>query len=221
MMNTLDFLDFPMQVKSLDDVGTFEGYASVYGNLDLGGDIVEKGAFKEFERTSDGQIRILSQHKTHDPVGKAQLIDSDQGLIVKGRLLLSIAKAREVYELMKAGIVEGLSVGYDVIQPGGSEMKKGVRHLKSLKLFEVSLVTFGMNPLARLTGVKAAEITTIREFEEFLRDVGGYSQAEAKRIASGGFTALVRERDVPPAAEVKRLTDFVKSLEIPKSLSGA
>ena len=83
-----------------------------------------------------------------------------------------------------------MSIGYDIL-PGGSELaSSGVRRLKALKLWEISTVTFGMNGLARVEDVKAANnIDTIREFEEFLRDVGGFSHKQAKRIASAGWTA--------------------------------
>jgi hypothetical protein len=47
--------------------------------------------------------------------------------------------------------------------------------------------------LARNTAVKASDIRTVREFEDFLREVGGYSHAAAKSIARAGFRAADAE----------------------------
>jgi uncharacterized protein len=65
-------------------------------------------------------------------------------------------------------------------------------------------VTFPMNDLARNTAVKASDIRTVRQFEDFLRDVGGYSHGAAKSIARAGFKAA--------EAEPSGLEAFVASL---------
>jgi HK97 family phage prohead protease len=167
-------IDFQMEFKVLGDAGEFSGYASIFGNVDQGGDIVERGAFKEFDLTKDGMVRVLNQHRHADPIGKANVNEDSTGLHFDGKLLLDVPSARTQYALLKAGIVDGMSIGYDIM-PGGAEMtKSGVRHLKALKLWEISTVTFGMNQLARVQAVKAAHsIKTIREFEEFLRHDSG------------------------------------------------
>ncbi len=68
-------------------------------------------------------------------------------------------------------------------------------------MLEVSLVTFPANGKARVEAVKSADsIKTIREFEEFLRDVGGFSNAAAKAVAAGGFKANPRDEDANMAA---------------------
>jgi HK97 family phage prohead protease len=71
-----------------------------------------------------------------------------------GKLVLSVGKAKEAYDLLKANVLRGLSIGYDAIK---SDYKDGVRYLRELKLFEVSLVVMPMNELATVQTVKAQD----------------------------------------------------------------
>lgn len=190
-------LGLPFEIKELDERGSFEGLASVYGNVDLGDDIVEAGAFKEYALTRDGAIRILDSHNTRMPVGKGKLTDTHVGLAIKGQLNLGITRAREVYELMKDHIVDGLSIGYDVIRPGGEEYNEaGKRLLKKLKLWEVSLTAFPMNQSALVSTVKSFErINSVRDLEDSLRDAVGLSRAQAKLHAGAIWKTLSGQRD--------------------------
>lgn len=178
-------LDFKVAEFKLSDTGSFSGYASIFGNVDQGGDIVERGAFQKIHTTSDGQVRVLYQHDMRQPIGKAKVQQDDIGLKFDGHLVLGIARARDAHEMMKAGILDGMSIGYDVMPGGAETTNAGIRKLKALELFELSPVTFGMNALARIENVKALEkISTVRELENALRDAG-FSVAQAKLIASG------------------------------------
>lgn len=189
-------LHVPLEIKQLSDTGQFDGYASIFGNVDLGGDVIERGAFKEFVKNGDGKVTVLWQHKQDMPIGIASIEQDDTGLRFYGDLVLDDPIARKAHAHMKAKSVRGMSIGYDVL-PGGAEfMNSGVRRLKALKLWEISVVTFGMNPLAGVDSVKAAsQIKTIREYEDFLRDEAGFSNAQAKQLASGGWKALQAPRD--------------------------
>lgn len=208
-------LDFPMEVKSLTDSGAFTGYASVFGNVDQGGDVIEHGAFKEFVKTRDGKTLVLFQHNSREPIGKAMVSEDKTGLLVDGHLMLEDPVARRAHNGMKGGLFDAMSIGYDVLAGGAELMKSGVRLLKALKLWEVSVVTFGMNELARIDSVKTAgNISTIREFEDFLRDVGGYSQAQAKLLASGGFKSLATHRDDGNQDGITQLLKHIESLPV-------
>lgn len=214
----MKFINAPIEFeqKAFGDSGTFKGYAAMFGNVDLGGDVIERGAFKEIIKGRNGKVKILNQHSTRDPIGVADVEQDDKGLRFEGQLILEAASARSAYALMKGGALDGMSIGYDTL-PGGYEiLKSGIRQLKALKLWEISPVTFGMNPLAGIEAVKtAAEIKTIREFEDFLRDVGGYSAAQAKQLASGGFKALQSTRDEGDgAAAVKQIQDFIGKIKL-------
>jgi len=144
---------FKFEIKEMLEDGTFTGVASMYGNLDLGGDIVEKGAFTKTlqEKTT---VPILWCHKTDMPIGIGELQDTESGLIINGKLNLEVEKAKEAYALIKQGAIKGLSIGYDVVK---QKYEKGVRLLKELKLWEVSIVTFPMNTESTIIAVKEDE----------------------------------------------------------------
>jgi len=144
---------FKFELKSLDAAGTFAGMASVFGNLDLGNDVVDPGAFTRTLAHKNGEVPILFGHDQHAlPVGLGKLQETPQGLAISGELALDTSRGQEVYSLMKRGILKGLSIGYDTVK---SVVQNGVRHLQELKLYEVSIVTFPMNELATVSSVKA------------------------------------------------------------------
>ncbi|MFA6204557.1 MAG: HK97 family phage prohead protease, partial [Gallionella sp.] len=206
----MKYLNVPTEIKAIGDTGTIEGYASIFGNIDLGGDVIERGAFKEIVKNSSGMVVVLNQHNTRDPIGVAEVKQDDKGLSFKGQFILEAASARSAYALAKGGALTGMSIGYDVLEGGAKILESGIRQLKSLKLWEISLVTFGMNPLAGIDSVKqAGNITTIREFEDFLRDAGGFSKAQATDIAVGGWKKLNDRRD---AGEADDATKYLKFL---------
>lgn len=213
---TIKHMGVPLQVKELTERGSFEGLASVYGNVDLGGDVVMPGAFKEFVKTADGSIRILDGHNTRMPIGKGILTDTDAGLHLKGQLTMAVARAREVYELMKEGIIDGLSIGFDFLKDGYSIRETdGARLLKALKLWEVSTTPFPMNQAALVTGVKAIEkVTDIRELEDLLRDAAGLSRSQAKLHAKEIWATKTGQREAggEDAEAAQRIVDYLKSI---------
>jgi len=146
--------DLSLEIKSVGEDGTFEGLLSVYGNVDLGSDLVEPGAFTKTIQENKGVVPMLWQHDQKSPIGQLELVDSAEGLRVKGRFELEVQQAREAYVLVKSGIIKGLSIGYVAVK---SVAIKGVRHLKELRLLEGSVVTFAMNPEAMITAVKAEQ----------------------------------------------------------------
>jgi HK97 family phage prohead protease len=174
-----------------DADGVFEGYASVFGVVDQGMDVVERGAFSK-SLGGGRKVKMLWQHDTSQPIGVWDEIREDErGLYVKGRLLRDVQKGAEAIALVRAGAIGELSIGYRTIEAvpeGGGRIRK----LMEVDLFEVSLVTFPMLPDAKITAVKS--ISTIREFERALRDVG-FSQTEAKAIAAEGYKGLAAHRD--------------------------
>ena len=115
-------LDVECEYKELetDDDGTFEGYGSVFNNKDLGNDVIRKGAFlKSISEKKPNQIKLLYQHKTDEPIGVIDSIEEDnKGLKIKGRLAMGTQKGREVFELMKMGALDAMSIGYR-LQPDG------------------------------------------------------------------------------------------------------
>ena len=192
------FVPFEIEMKDDEEPGTFEGMAAVFNNVDRQGDIIKPGAFKGSIR-SPKKIKMLWQHDSWDPVGVwKEFEETDKGLRAKGALVLDVQRAAEAHALMKAGAVDGLSIGFMIPKNGSAfDEDNGIRTITKVELWEVSLVTFPANPKARLTSVKSAaeQIMTIREFERFLRDVGGYSIGAARAIASTGFDPELDRRD--------------------------
>lgn len=143
----------------VSDAGVITGYASVFGAPDQGGDVVQKGAYvaslKALAATGRG-VKMLWQHDATQPIGIWDEVREDaKGLFVKGRFLTEIQKGAEALALVKAGAIDGLSIGYRTVK--AEKDAKGHRLLHELELWEVSLVTFPMLPDARVMGKADAE----------------------------------------------------------------
>jgi len=192
--------------------GTFEGYGSVFGNKDLGNDVIERGAFlKSLKKRKPQNVKLLYQHKSDMPIGVFDEIREDNhGLVVKGRLALKTQAGAEAYELLKMGALDGLSIGFRVNPKEVSYDKRGNRRIiKEVDLMEVSLVTFPMNPQATVRSVKGEEIS-IREWENGLRDAFNLSRSEAK-VGAKAVTDAFSQREVGSNAE---LVDAIKNLTL-------
>lgn len=144
-----------LEVKLVDDTGTFEGHGSVFDVVDSYGDVVVKGAFVKTLSERGPKVKLLWQHKHDEVIGVFESLGEDEyGLRVTGRLALNTQKGREAYELMKMGAIGEMSIGYTTIKDE-YDPKSGIRYLKELKLYEISLVTFPANEEATITRVKS------------------------------------------------------------------
>ena len=217
--NKSETLDIQFEYKAEEEEkGIFSGYGSIFGNKDLGNDIVVEGAFaKSIGRKGAKAVKMLYQHRQDEPIGVFdEIIEDRRGLKVKGRLAMGTQRGREVYELMKMGALDGLSIGYRVDPKGVDYDEKGKRrYLKSVDLMEISAVTFPMNPRARVQAVKGAE-RTVREWEELLRDAGSLSRNEAKAAASAVAKVLeqrdaVKEETPEVLDALTRFTNILKT----------
>lgn len=145
-----------------DEEGTFEALVSVFGNVDYGGDRVQRGAFKRTLSEWGAKGRSIPVLWSHDadsvPIGVvSKATEAADGLRVKARLFIQgHDRAREVYEAMKGGALHEFSFGYAVKSfKDGVENGQAVRVLKDVDLLEVSPVFRGMNPATHLMGVKS------------------------------------------------------------------
>ena len=152
-----------------------EGYASLFGATDQGGDVVQKGAYAASLKAlaaAGRTVKMLCQHDPAQPIGICDEVrEDDQGLYVKGRLLDTVTKGREAAALIAAGAIDGLSIGYRTLR--ATKTEKGQRLLNELELWEVSLVTFPMLPTARVAA----------KAEDPLDDSG----ADMMRVLAGVF----------------------------------
>ncbi|MFN4355977.1 HK97 family phage prohead protease [Parvibaculum sp.] len=179
------------EAKAVKPDGSFEGYASLFGAEDLGRDVVMPGAFhKSLAKRGPRGVKLLYQHDPNEVIGTWEEIREDaRGLFVRGQLLADVARAREVLALMRAGAVDGLSIGYHVVK-AESDRASGTRRLIEVDLWEISVVTFPMLPAARVSAVKRGTRPTTREFERWLMRDAGFSRMEARTIVHRGFKAL-------------------------------
>lgn len=215
----MNHFDMTLETKAVGETGTFEGYASTFGNVDFGGDLVEPGAFIESVVKAKKESRLIPmlwQHDQSEPIGVWTDISEDaKGLFVRGQLILEgDLTAQRAYGKLKAKALGGMSIGYRVPMGGAEQDEKrpGVTRLKKIDLREMSLVTMPMNIHAKITDVKSllagGSLPTIREFEDFLRDAGGFSKALATAIASKAAPHLRGE----PEAKPNEATAFLQHL---------
>lgn len=190
---------FPLEIKSLTDEGFFEGYASVSGNVDLGGDIVAPGAFTKSIAVTP-EVPLLWSHDHAEVIGAVREMHEDgHGLRVKGEIALETSRGKEAYALLKKNMMKGLSIGYQVV---ADQIAGGKRLLKELTLLEVSVVAVPMNPLAQVTAVKTGETspsgsaTGKRMNEETLTKSLGDLVAELKTFQSTARTEIAESKSV-------------------------
>lgn len=128
----------------------FAGYAALFDRVDRGGDIVRRGAFARAVATGPARVPLLWQHEPGKPIGRIETIAEDaRGLRVIGRLAEASGAGREAAALLRDGAIGGLSFGYRV----KGKLNRTNRELTDLDLVEVSLVTFPMQPAARVHAV--------------------------------------------------------------------
>lgn len=152
---TLETKDFKFEVKATSD-NTFEGYASIFGNVDSHKDIVDPGAFKKTLQEGANRVKMLWQHDPWQPIGKpTDMVEDSKGLHVKGKIAPT-QLGKDALILMKEGVLDELSIGYNTIKEEWDN-ETGIRRIKEVKLWEFSLVTFASNEKATITGVKSGQ----------------------------------------------------------------
>lgn len=160
--------DFSLKMLSPvdEETGTFEGYASIFNNVDQSGDMVMPGAFARTlhnKLTNGKSFPLLWQHDTFEPIGLVtSAVEDANGLKFVGKLIMESDAARQRYALLKAGAITGVSIGYDTIAceyPDDLVVdgKQCYRQLKEIRLWEVSLATFPCNEEATVTNVKSKD----------------------------------------------------------------
>lgn len=177
-----------LEVKAPDaTTGEFSGYGAIFGNVDSYGDVIEEGAFSESlqEWSAKGKWPpMLLQHgggifgggaEDMLPVGQwTSMSENSKGLKVEGRLFaLDTEKGRYIYEGLQSGVLDGLSIGFQVREArNGTKAGEPDRTLVNVDLWEVSIVTFPANPKARVSAVKSLSLDEVRELEDRLAEQG-------------------------------------------------
>lgn len=179
-----------------DDISgrVFTGYASTF-DVDLGGDIIHEGAFKKTLEERSSRVKILWQHDSYNPIGRPlRMIEDNKGLWIEGKISKTTL-GDEALELMRDGVVDQMSIGFSIPNGKSERDEDGIRHIKEVKLFEFSPVTFPMNENAFIQSVKNAKnlITTeqlsdndIKELSELLTDIKSLLTTEPPKSTQSG-----------------------------------
>ena len=188
-----------LEIKALKESGEFEGYGSTFGGEpDAYGDVIAAGAYSDSlaaHKAKGTMPKLYWQHNPGEPIGKwLGATEDDHGLLLQGKLNMDVQRGREAYALLKAGDIDGLSIGYR-IKEYSVDTDSGVWTLEKLDLIEVSVVSVGANENAVVQSVKAAKAAhdlmeklkagdqlTAREFETWLKGLG-FSNSQAERAA--------------------------------------
>jgi HK97 family phage prohead protease len=152
------------EVKASGDAWEVSGYASTWGNVDLGGDVVLKGAFSA-SLASGEPVRFLYAHDQRQVLGvPLALKEDDTGLFGRFRIA-NTQLGQEIHTLLRTQgmggqkALDAFSIGY---LPRDFEYDdSGVRKLREVELLEISVVAMPMNPMATVTGVKAADYASL------------------------------------------------------------
>lgn len=159
----LEFKRFPLTQVKVTEKGIVEGYAAVFHNIDLGGDIIEPGAFTEtLEKRGLAGVKVFVGHDHGGlPVGlPMELREDAHGLFTRTQLFES-SGGRDVLATAKglaAGEGDGLgmSIGYAPQEFEFDEIDGlEIRRLKRVDLPEYSFVGMPMNEAATVTLAKS------------------------------------------------------------------
>ncbi len=202
-------LSYGFEIKQIDEAGYIAGVAAGYGNVDHGNDRIIPGALTK-SIMGRSHVPMLLFHDQKRPIGAwGKFNEGQDGLAVEGRIAMKTRAGQEAHALAEAKALPGLSIGYN---PLIKRMQGKVRELVELALHEISLVTIPMNDRTLITNVKelldGGNLPSVREFEEFLRDAGGFSKSLAAAIAAKATPHLRGE----PEAKADDLAEFLIGL---------
>lgn len=199
---------------------TFSGYASTFGNVDLGGDTVRRGAFTKtikdrFAMPTKPKTKLLWQHTSDEPIGRPiTLREDDRGLFAEFKLSRT-TRGTDAYELLKDGVLDSLSIGY-IAEDQDFDEKTGIRSLNEIDLLEISVVSFPMDEQALITAVKAAT----RQSLPFSAHAG--LVLDEVRLLADRYADMLRlraEKGKVPGEEARRVVTELKAitaaLEVP------
>ena len=230
----MEYKVFPFRIIETKDgglmhnpYGTIKGYASTYGNVDRANDLIMEGAFNdslEDYKNQNRMIKVYYQHNTQElPIGgiTPDNIGSDKsGLPVIIDINKSVQRGNEVYSLAKQGVLSDMSIGYTVNACDYSS--DGVRVLKNISLWEVSIVGEPANPMAKVSEVKSSNkykfynitdlknILTKKDLEDVLRESGAFSK-EAATFLAANF--IEKKRGEPVFQDNKRILNNLSELK--------
>ena len=183
------------EIKAVGDDVIITGYGAVFGNVDSYGDIITPGAFSKTLEEMKGRIAFCYQHDIYNPIGKIQEIKEDaKGLWIKVRI--SDAEP-EIKQKLKEGILKEMSIGFRTIK---SDDENGIRYLKEIALYEISLVTIAANDMATVDQIKAqfGEVKVDEEFDRLILNERNHNKKfELMKLKHIVSSLLIKEPEAP------------------------
>ncbi|WGG48931.1 HK97 family phage prohead protease [Rugamonas sp. DEMB1] len=210
-----------VQFKVEGEGNTFQGYASTFGNVDSYGDTIVKGAYAETLKVN-GMPKMFFNHDAYAvPIGKwTKAVEDDYGLLLTGEFTPGNQLADEVRAALKHGTLDSMSIGYSLTKGDYDETAGGRTIKKVTRLAETSIVTFPADKFARVdqASVKSfadeiALVETIRDFEYFLRDAGGFSKGAAQALTARAKN-LFGARDAAAQVEAKHADEILRRIQL-------
>ncbi|MBX3056919.1 MAG: HK97 family phage prohead protease [Anaerolineae bacterium] len=181
----------PVEFKASKEPGRYAGYFSVFGNIDDGGDIIHQGAFSKTIAERRNRIKLFYAHDWEKLIGPPpdMLSEDDRGLYAEGRLTLESFWGKEVWALMSDNALNEGSIGYETVAGKTDYTDDGVRNIREAKLYEISPVPLGMNPLTAVNAVKAGALKPDAAYAAFLAII---DEIKAGRVLSSANADRVR-----------------------------
>ncbi len=218
----LEYKATPVEFKAEGDEGIFEGHFAVFGNVDDGGDIAMPGMFEKTLAENKHRVKVFYQHDWSKLIAPPPntLVEDRKGLFAKGKLVLDSFWGNESWVLMKAGALTEGSFGFRTItdEINREDDGKRIRKLLEVKLFEISPVPLGMNPLTSVEAVKALlqqglPLDQLNEGMDPLDLIAKNIEDMAKLIEQKDLLITADpEKAKEAAGELKRLSDGLLSV---------
>lgn len=201
-----EYKNFSFKAELDEEEGIFCGYAAVFGNVDSGGDVIEPGAFTKTIAEGWERVKILALHNDcWLPIGRPlELREDSNGLFIKAKIS-DTSMGRDVKVLLKDGVLTELSIGYDPVVFEYDEA--GIRHLREVKLWETSLVTWAMNNRAVVTDYK--DTAEPVERAKAMAEEAASDLKAGRKISSARLKAL-KEASASMKAATKALDSIIK-----------
>lgn len=142
-------VDVEVRFSAIGDDGAIEGRAVRWNTVDTYRTEFAPSAFTDVRAS----VPMLWSHDASNVIGSWSSVEvRADGLTVKGKLNLAVAKAQEVRSLLQAGDVSGLSVGFSTMKD--ERRSNGVRRITQARLHEISIVAFPSVPGSGVTSVR-------------------------------------------------------------------
>jgi len=163
---------FPAQFKEIEK-GEIEGFAAIMGVVDWYKEVIDNGAFKKTLKENKGRIALCWQHNWREPIGRPSVLkevkanklpeelrekypEATGGLYFKSKIV-DTRQGKDAKILIREGVVDEMSIGFDVYAGGFYDHEDGHVHLREVELFEISPVTMAANPAAEISDYKGVE----------------------------------------------------------------